>query len=81
MKDCRVAFGPTVVPYYPHTAFSSFPKDIKFWDVWKLVGPTVERNMNAPLWAQFCAIYLEGLNHGAGAERERAALNVAGKYW
>lgn len=64
-----VALGPSVVPLYPVTAFSRFT-GIDFREVWKLVGPTVNRNINAPLWAQFCATYLEGLNHGAGTVRD-----------
>lgn len=64
-----VRLGPCVVPTYPMSAFSRFPPDINFTDVWRLVGPTVQRNMNAPLWVQFCSVYLEGLNHGSEAMR------------
>ena len=69
----RVSIGPCPVPLYPIGAFSRFPEGIDLDDVWRLVGPTVHRNINAPLWAQFCAIYLEGLNHGAAAVGEAAA--------
>ena len=65
-----VSLGPSVVPLYPVTAFSRFPRGISFRDVWTLVGPTVDKNLNAPLWAQFCAVYLEGMNHALGAMRE-----------
>lgn len=70
MSDMMVRIGPCQVLTYPIRAFTRFPADIDFTDVWRLVGPTVQRNMNAPLWAQFCAVYLEGLNHGAEAARE-----------
>lgn len=68
-----VRIGPCVVPNYSVKAFSHFPSNIDFMDVWRLVGPTVERNINAPLWMQFCAIYLEGLNHAAGIMESRNA--------
>jgi hypothetical protein len=45
---------------------------------WELVGPTIERNIDRPLWMQFCVAYLEGLNHGAGAKREQ--LIESGEY-
>lgn len=67
MSDRMVTLGPCVVPCYPITAFSHFPKDIDMREVWRLIGATVERNASAPLWLQFCALYLEGLNHGAAA--------------
>ncbi len=68
-----VSIGPCVVPVYPFKAFSRFPPDIDFYDVWRVVGPTVQRNIGAPLWMQFCAVYLEGLNHAAGLMEERNA--------
>jgi hypothetical protein len=61
-----VRLGPCVVPTYSVKAFSRFPPEIDFMDVWRLVGPTVQRNIGAPLWMQFCAVYLEGMNHAAG---------------
>lgn len=81
-----MSFGPGPVPTYPISAFSRLPHGIAE-ELWKLVGPTVDRNINLPLWAQFVVVYYEGLNHGSGAERERAteaAANVvteAGIYW
>jgi hypothetical protein len=41
-------------------------------NVWQLIGPTIERNINQPLWAQFCAIYLEGMAHAAGCAADAA---------
>lgn len=68
MRSTRmVSIGPRSVPLYPVSAFSRFPPEIDMHAVWALIGPTVQRNANAPLWAQFCAAYLEGLNHGAAA--------------
>lgn len=64
-RTIRVSIGPCPVPLYPYSAFSRF-EGIDFYQVWRLVGPTVDRNINAPLWAQFCAVYLEGMNHAAG---------------
>jgi hypothetical protein len=64
MRTQSVGIGPCVVPIYPISAFTRFPADIDMHEVWRLVGPTVQRNITAPLWLQFCAIYLEGLRHG-----------------
>lgn len=69
-KDKRISLGPCPVPLYTYSAFTRMPRGV-MEDLWRLVGPTVERNIDRPLWAQFCAAYYEGLNHGAGAERER----------
>lgn len=87
-KKCRtlgraqaVSIGPrTIGKVYPYSAYSRITRE-QIETAWQLVGPTIERNIDRPLWMQFAAAYLEGLNHGAGAERERAALNVAGQYW
>lgn len=78
-KDRRVSLGPCPVSMYPITAFSSLKRsDLE--TAWQIVGPTIERNINAPLWAQFAAAYIEGLNHGAGIERERAD-DFGNRYW
>ena len=68
-KDRRVSLGPCPVPAYPYSAWSRLPRG-SAETLWKLIGPTVERNIAGPLWAQFCAVYYEGLNHGAGMARE-----------
>lgn len=68
-KDRRVSFGPGPVSSYPYSAWSRLPRGVSE-SLWQLVGPTVQRNIDQPLWAQFCAVYFEGLNHGAGAARE-----------
>lgn len=62
--------GPCKFPTYPISAFSDFPPGIKAADVWRIIGPTVEQNINKPLWQQLCAIYIEGLNHGHGIATE-----------
>jgi hypothetical protein len=78
MKEHMAQFGPCVLPNYPYSTFSRFPPEIDFKDVWRVVGPTVQRNINhAPLWVQFCTVYLEGLNHGAAAAAEQPTVSVA----
>lgn len=62
----RVGFGPCVVPVVPYSSFSRFPPGLDTYGVWRIIGPTVQRNLDAPLWLQFCAVYLEGMNHAAG---------------
>lgn len=79
-KDRRVSIGPCPVAMYPITVYSRISRS-ELETAWQLVGPTVERNIDRPLWMQLAVAYIEGLNHGSGAERERAALNIAGKYW
>lgn len=65
----------TRVPVYPPKAWSRIPADVKMEDLWQLCGPQVEKHLDRlPLWKVFCAVYYEGVMHGAGA-----ALNLASK--
>lgn len=82
-KDRRVAFGPRTITAYSHKAFSHITRE-HLETAWQLVGPTIERNIDRPLWMQFAAAYYEGLNHGSAMERELArepAAPEVGIYW
>jgi hypothetical protein len=74
-RTMQCTIGPCAIPIYPVTAFTRIP-NLDRYDAWRLVGPTVHRNINAPLWQQFMAVYLEGLNHGSAMERERINGNL-----
>ena len=65
--------GPTPAPIVPLTGFSRVRLSKDQQDaIWDIIAPTIHRSMNRlPLWKVFTAVYLEGLNHGAGVERER----------
>lgn len=78
-KDRRVAFGPRTITAYPHSAFSHITRE-QLETAWQIVGPTIERNIDQPLWAQFAAAYFEGLNHGSAIEHDRADA-FANRYW
>jgi hypothetical protein len=65
-RVARISFGPCPVPVVPYSRFTKMPADIDASAVWRVIGPTVGRNFDRPLWLQFVAVYLEGLNHGAG---------------
>ena len=68
-----VTFGPPipVVPTKDFTKMGFKHEELK--RLWEIIGPSVERNMNAevPMWQIITMAYLEGLNHGSGLERER----------
>ena len=74
-RTMLVGLGPAV-PAHPVTDFTAerLPKAM-LEDAWRIVGPTVERNMNKhhplQLWQIIAAAYLEGLEHGSEMERER----------
>ncbi len=62
------------VPTYSGRDFSQIPAGIRMEDVWQIVGPNVDMHIRAlPLWKVFCAVYLEGLAHGAQATAIDAA--------
>jgi hypothetical protein len=69
-KGHRVSIGPGAVAIYPVSAFTRVPNEA-LKDIWQVIGSTVEKNINRPLWMQYCAIYWEGLNHGSAAAQER----------
>ena len=79
-KPRRISIGPCPVETYPVSAYSPLRR-AELETAWQLVGPTIERNIDKPLWAQFAAAYIEGLNHGSGIERESRANDVVGRYW
>ena len=68
----RMDFAPTI-PTVPINDFSKLRLTHgQMVDAWKIVGPSVERNINrGPLWQSFVAAYLEGLEHGYMAAQKR----------
>lgn len=72
MKDTFIKLGPPI-PVISVRDFSKFKLTSEEWDkVWRIVGPSVERNMQmkCPLWRVIAAAYLEGLQHGSALARE-----------
>ena len=62
-----ISLGPAI-PIVPVSHFSYFPfSDAQWAKLWQVVGPSVQRNMNAgtPLWLIIAAAYAEGLHHGS----------------
>ena len=48
--------------------FSRMPAGISCEDLWQLIGPTIDMNLNRhPLWKVFCIAYFNGFEHGASA--------------
>ena len=67
MTERIPSIGPGVATAYPVSAWSPLP-DVDMREVWQIVGGSVDKHMERlPLWKVFCAIYLEGLSHGAAA--------------
>lgn len=72
MSNRLVSLGPVAPEIYPIGAWSRWPKGINAEDVWRMCGPTVEQHIDKlPLWKVFCAVYFEGLAHGAGCVNAR----------
>ena len=70
-KDRLINIGAPPVGCYPIKAWERWPDGVRCNDVWKLCGPTVENHIHRlPLWQVFCAVYFEGLAHGAGVAKE-----------
>ena len=73
-KPHFAAFGPPI-PVVPIGDFSHSGLTERQWaDAWWLCGPSAEQNMRGrrlELWQVIACAYLEGLQHGAGIERER----------
>lgn len=72
-----ITFGPSI-PLVPVGDFSKMSLTEQQWaDAWYLCGPSAEQNMRRggrgrglELWQVIASAYLEGLNHGAGLEKE-----------
>lgn len=77
-KPHFMTFGPSF-PVTPVGDFSRMRLTDQQWaDAWRLCGPSAEQNMrrnfrgqSLELWQVIASAYLEGLQHGAGIERER----------
>jgi hypothetical protein len=66
MSKRMASIGGCAIESVPLRNFSKFKGDINFEDVWKLCGPSAERNLSkVPVWKVICAAYLEGLHHGS----------------
>ncbi len=68
----RAMFGPCTVDVIPNSQFSKFHRHFLI-DAWKMIGPSAEKNINkVPVWEVVASAYLEGLDHGyhAGKEKE-----------
>ncbi len=70
-----ITLGPRI-PLVPISQFSKERLTREQWEnAWRLCGPSVERNLNGPrplqLWQVFASAYLEGLEHGSAAQREK----------
>lgn len=73
-----MTFGPPI-PVVPIGDFSVMKLTNDQWaDAWHICGPSAEQNMRRgargrglELWQVIASAYLEGLQHGAGIERER----------
>lgn len=73
-KLCGI--GPVAITSYPLSAWERLPKSINLYDVWKLCGPTVEKNMDSnTLWKVFCIVYLEGMAHGVQSAATKESKN------
>ncbi len=64
-----VILGSPNVPFVPRTEFDRLGTQ-HLESCWRLVAPSVSRNMRAlPLWQVIAAAYAEGLEHGHGIAR------------
>lgn len=72
-----VAFGPNI-PVVRVSDFSKMTLTQEQWkDVWRIVGPSVERNMQKciPHWMLIAAAYLEGVHHGSELAKSEDILS------
>ncbi|MBZ5761529.1 hypothetical protein LAV84_18565 [Rhizobium sp. VS19-DR104.2] len=80
MKTARphhITFGPDI-PLVRAKDFSVMSLTREQWeDVWKVVGPSVEKNMQkcVPHWMLIAAAYLEGIHHGSELAKENSILS------
>jgi len=80
LRDRPLMMGPVPVSQYPNSAWSRIPGDVKFNELWKVCGSTVEKHVDRlPQWQVYCAVYFEGLVHGSEIERERLTKKQAPK--
>jgi len=65
LEGTHVNIGPCKVPHYPINSWDKIPDEIHMEEVWKLVGPQVDKHIQIhPLWKVFCVVYIEALQHG-----------------
>lgn len=71
MKERMVGIGPATVPTVPLGDFTraKLSRDDSI-ALWRIIGPTVQRNLTLPLWEQFIAIYIQGYENGIAAIRD-----------
>jgi hypothetical protein len=66
-------------PQSPMVPFGDFNKvrlsDEQLREAWTIVGPTVEKNANLPLWELLTVVYLDGLQIGYGIAEKRVSPN------
>lgn len=61
----RCLFGP-VIPAVSACDFSPVRlKASAYEDAWSIVGPTISRNKDAPIWKLLAIAYLQGVQHGS----------------
>lgn len=69
-RTAHIQLGPEI-PVVPVHHFSTLPaSEDDMRAMWRIVGPSVERNMRLPLWKIICAAYIEGVMHGHGLAKE-----------
>ena len=72
MNNQVARIGPSAIPHYPKKSWERANVDPV--RVWEIVGPTVQNMIdNFPIWQICVSCYLEGLNHGSEAMREKIA--------
>lgn len=70
MSAQSARIGPAGIPAYSKRSWESAKVDPVI--VWQIVGPTVQHLIdNFPIWQVCVSCYLEGLNHGSEAMREK----------
>lgn len=69
MHEMSVTLGPSAVAVVPVRDVTRLPGNLDSVALWRLIGPTVQRNLSRPLWQQFMAVYLQGIENGAAAMR------------
>lgn len=76
MRRFAVELGPPI-PLVPITHFDKMRlTDEQLSSMWRIVGPSVERNMRLPLWQIICCAYIEGLMHGHGIASNEADSRI-----